>query len=286
MSIRIGDIQEAARECLVKAGTTFRRDQLDAYRKAIEAECSENPRWVLEQLLHNAQIAEAKQLPLCDDTGIPHVIVRIGEYCELPKGWMKALQDGIARGLRDLPGRPMAVRGNSIQRVEQSCGLHQESDALEPAPLIVRPGGGDRFELTILLLGGGPEIRAKTRRIFHRRSIGHLINEVASWLTSEIGLLGCTPAVAAIGVGRSQVEASSLMLEAMADGSLDRQSELEKTVTDILNKSNVGPLGLGGGFTALGCFIKIGPTRASGVRIVSARPCCCVEPRRFTITLN
>jgi fumarate hydratase subunit alpha len=286
MHIRNRDIQEAARECLVKAGTTFRRDQIEAYQQAIKDEESENPRWVLTQLLENARVAERKQLPLCDDTGIPHVIARVGETCELPKGWILAIQDGIGQGLKDLPGRPMAVRGNPLQRVEQSCGLYAESEALEPAPIILRSCQGTRFELTVLLLGGGPEIRAKTRRIFHRRSIDHVIDEVAAWLTSEIGCLGCTPAVAAIGIGRSQVEASGLMLEAMTEGRLDKQNRYEKAVTAALNKSNVGPLGLGGRVTALGCFIKIGPTRASGVRIVCARPCCCVEPRRFTISLG
>ena len=152
--------------------------------------------------------------------------------------------------------------------------------------VITRSVGGDKLTLTVLLLGGGPEIRAKTRRIFHRRSIDYVLDEVGAWLTAEIGSLGCTPAVAAVGIGRSQVEASTLMLEAMAEGNLDNQNDFEKKITAAINASKVGPLGLGGDVTALGTFLKIGPTRASGVRIVSARPCCCVEPRRATIALD
>ena len=72
----------------------------------------------------------------------------------------------------------------------------------------------------------------------------------------------------------------------MAQGSLERQNEMEQKITQTVNQSGVGPLGLGGGTTALGCFMKIGPTRASGVRIVCARPCCLVEPRRATETLG
>ena len=285
MTITIDDIRAAAGACLVKAGTTYREDQFAAYRKAIAAETEPNPHWVMNQIVVNAEIAEKEQLPLCDDTGIPHVIARIGEGCTLPAGWMTAIQQGVIDGLRKMPGRPMAVRGDGIQRMEQSRGLYTDPGALELAPIIVRPNEGDGFEITVLLLGGGPEIRAKTRRVFHRRSIGNILNEVSAWFAEEVGSLGCTPTVAAVGIGRSQVEASVMMLEAMAEGRLDRQSAMERQVTEAINKTGIGPLGLGGRTTALGCFLKIGPARASGVRIVSARPCCLLEPRRANLLL-
>jgi len=286
MKITQSDIHEAARKCLVEAGTTYREDQFKAYQRAIAEEKQDNSRWVLQQIYENACIAKQESLPLCDDTGIPHAVVHIGRECDLPPGWLAAIETGVAAGLRDMPGRPMAVRGDDIQRVEQSRGLYAEPEKLELAPVITRSVPGNQFKLTVLLLGGGPEIRAKTRRIFHRRSIHTVLGEATSWLKQEIGSLGCTPAVVAIGIGRSQVEASALMLEAMAEGNLDRQTELEQKVTADINGTQVGPLGLGGEATVLGCFLKIGPTRASGVRIVSARPCCLVEPRRASAILG
>jgi fumarate hydratase subunit alpha len=57
-------------------------------------------------------------------------------------------------------------------------------------------------------------------------------------------------------------------------------------LTRSMNCSDAGPLGIGGSVTALGSFINIGPQRASGVRIVCTRPCCCVEPRRSTVHLS
>jgi fumarate hydratase subunit alpha len=286
MNIKYNDVQEAAKKCLIKAGTTYREDQLSAYRKALASESLSNSRWVLERILENAEIAEHEQLPLCDDTGIPHVIVQLGEACALPKGWLAAIQKGIAQGLREMPGRPMAVCGDDIQRIEQSSGLHPDPAALDPAPIILFPEQGDQLKLTVLLLGGGPEIRARTRRIFHRHSMDHVISEIATWFVEEIGSLGCTPTVAAVGIGRSQVEASTMMLKAMAEGSLNEQNELEKKITDAINHTGVGPLNLGGDTTALGCFLKVGPIRAGGVRIVCARPCCCVEVRRATTLLG
>jgi fumarate hydratase subunit alpha len=284
--IRRERIEQAVQDCLIKAGTTFRRDQRDAYQRAIEKEENENAKWVLERISENARIAEKRTFPLCDDTGIPHVFVEIGKEVTLPKNWLSAIQRGVAKGLRIMPGRPMAVKGNPVERVEQSKGLFDDPAQLSLAPVIVKSISGDKLKMTVLLLGGGPEIRAKTYRVFHKRSMEVVIKEAASWASSEVRNLGCTPCVLAIGIGRSHMEASALMLEAMKGGSLSRQNTWERKVTEMVNLKAIGPLGLGGKTTALGTFIKIGPLRASGVRIVSMRPCCCFEPRRATVILS
>ena len=279
-------IEDAVKNGLVKAGTTFRKDQLDTYRNAIRKEKNKNAKWVLERILENSKIAEKRAFPLCDDTGIPHVFVEVGKEVTPPKDWLSAIRNGVAKGLRIMPGRPMAVKGNPVERVEQSKGLFNDPAKLSLAPVIVKPIPGDKLKITVLLLGGGPEIRAKTYRVFHRRSMDVVLEEVAGWASSEMKNVGCTPCVLAIGIGRSHMEASALMLEAMKEGSLNRQNRLEQKVTGIINSTKVGPLGLGGDTTALGTFIKIGPLRASGVRIVSMRPCCCFEPRKATVILS
>jgi fumarate hydratase subunit alpha len=170
--------------------------------------------------------------------------------------------------------------------VEQSRGLSEDPADVLAVPVITKPVPGDRLSVTVLLLGGGPEIRAKTYRIFHKRSIEKVLDESAGWMASEVKSLGCTPSVIAIGVGRSHVEASIRMLEAMKTGDLRVQSRWERKVTGIVNAEKAGALGLGGDFSVLGTFLNIGPLRASGVRIVCARPCCCVEPRRSTVSFD
>jgi fumarate hydratase subunit alpha len=259
---------------------------LDAYRNAIRKEKNKNAKWVLERILENSKIAKKRAFPLCDDTGIPHVFVEIGEEVTLPKGWLSAIRNGVAQGLRIMPGRPMAVKGNPVERVEQSKGLFNDPGKLSLAPVIVKSAKGNQLKITVLLLGGGPEIRAKTYRVFHQKSIDVVLREVAGWASSEMKNLGCTPCVLAIGIGRSHMEASALMLEAMKEGNLNRQNQWEKKVTEMINSTKVGPLGLGGKTTALGTFINIGPLRASGVRIVNMRPCCCFEPRKATMALS
>ncbi len=279
-------IVSAVKNCLVKAGTTFRQDQLDAYKSAARKEKNRNARWVLEKLFENAKIAEKNMFPLCDDTGIPHVIAEIGNDAILPAGWISGIYEGIAEGLRQMPGRPMAVRGNDVERIEQSKGLFKDPAKLSPAPVVVKPIPGSALKVTVLMLGGGPEIRARTYRIFHKRSMENVLKEAAEWMASEVRHLGCTPCTLAIGIGRTHMEASALMLEAMKKGTLRRQNRWEKKVTNRINDENIGPLGFGGETTVLGTFIKVGPTRASGVRIVSIRPCCCVEPRKATVSIR
>ncbi len=106
------------------------------------------------------------------------------------------------------------------------------------------------------MLGGGPEIRAHTYKVFHKRDHRKVFEEVLTWLRSEITMLGCTPCIPTIGIGRTHFEASSLMLKAMAYGNLNNQSELEKALTESLNNTNIGALGIGGSVTALGSFVK------------------------------
>ena len=87
-------------------------------------------------------------------------------------------------------------------------------------------------------------------------------------------------------IERSQYEATSLMLESLVDGNHNIQSEIEKEITSKINESNIGPLGLGGDTSVLATFLKVGPQRSSGVRIVCVRPFCSIEPRKATVLIR
>lgn len=278
-------IVNKVKNALVIAGSTFTNDQKEAYKRAILNEKSDNAKWVLENLLDNACVAESRRSPLCDDTGIPHLFLEIGRSRNLSGEIIESIYEGINQGLRELPGRPMAVRGNDLQRLDQSAGLYDDSGMLAPAPLVVKLVDGDIMRLHILMLGGGPAIRGITKRVFHKHNVETVVDEIVSRAIEGVKMLGCTPCVMAIGVGRSQFEASAMMMEAMVFGNFNEQSELEKIITERINAVGLGPLGLGGETSVLATFVKIGPQRASGVRIVSIRPCCCMEPRRSYLDL-
>lgn len=280
------NVIEKVASCLVKAGSTFREDQKEAYRKAIAKEPGTPSCWVMQQVLENALVAEKSSGPLCDDTGIPHIFIEVGKNRALTGQLIADIKDGIKEGLRRLPGRPMAIKGNDYERIDQSGGLHTDSGALLPSPFLIKECEDDNaLRLTILMLGGGPAIRGITHRVFHKHSVDVVIDEIVNRAIPAVSQLGCSPCTLAIGIGRSQFEATSLMMEAMAKGDYGIQSDFEKTITDRVNESNTGALGLGGKTSVLATFAKVGPQRASGVRIIAIRPCCCFEPRRESVEL-
>ena len=279
---------------IIDASVNFPKDRQNALEKAIKNEDNENAIWVLKQLLENYKVANKQKIPLCDDTGIPHIILEVGENRKVTGELLNQIQEGIAIGLNQLPARPMAVKGNDKERLSQNKGLYTEPGEIKPASFLIDTGdystynhqiNPDTLNVHIIMEGGGPEIRAKTYRVFHKRSYLNVLDNAINWLSDSLEKLGCTPSIPSIGIGRTHYEASSLILKSIAYGNLDNQSELEQYITDKLNKLDIGPMGLGGKTTVLGSFVNIGPQRASGVRIVSVRPSCCVEPRVSKVSL-
>ena len=279
------EIEQKVCDCLVRAGSTFRDDQKEAYRRAIAKELGTSSCWVMQQVLDNALVAEKNRGPLCDDTGIPHIFIEVGPNRQVSGDVLAQIHSGIKAGLRKLPGRPMAIMGDDYHRIDQSGGLNPDSGALAPSPILIKPVEENVLRLTILMLGGGLAIRGITQRVFHKHSVQVVIDEIVARAIPAVSQLGCSPCTLAVGIGRSQFEATSMMMEAMAKGNYDIQSEFEQTITEKVNESNVGALGLGGKTSVLATFAKIGPQRASGVRIVALRPCCCFEPRRASVEL-
>ena len=266
-------------DTLVKAGSSFLLGKKKAYTLAINKESNAHAKWVLQTVLQNAEVAERTRCPLCDDTGIPHILIEIGPNAVLTGSIIESIKEGVRQGLKKLPGRPMAVKGNDVQRISQSEGLYEDSGMLDCAPILIQNIADDVLKVNILMFGGGPEIRSHTHRVFHQHKVDTVIDQIVNWAKESTAQLGCTPSTLAVGIGRSHYEATSLMLKALVDGSYDEQSELEQEITHRVNASHVGALGLGGDTTVLATFMKVGPQRASGVRIVCVRPCCCFEPR-------
>lgn len=281
----MNDIIDKVAQCLVTAGSTFREDQKEVYRRAIAKEPGTSSCWVMRQVLENALVAEKNRGPLCDDTGIPHLFLEVGPHRQVSGELIQQIHAGVEKGLRELPGRPMAIMGDDLHRIDQSGGLNPDSGALAPSPIFIKPVEEDVLRLTILMLGGGPAIRGITQRVFHKHNVEVVIDEIVNRAISAVSQLGCSPCTLAVGIGRSQFEATSLMMEAMAKGNYDEQTDFEQTITEKVNEANVGALGLGGKTSVLATFAKIGPQRASGVRIVALRPCCCFEPRRASVEL-
>lgn len=273
-------IIEDVANAVVEASSHWREDQKKCWACAAEKENQESARWAMDNFLRNAEAADLHHSALCDDTGTPHPFLEIGDEAVLPAGFLQAMEAGIRLGMNRVPTRPMGVKGNDLERIDQSQGLYEEPGMLLPAPTQIRRVPGNKIRFTILMLGGGPEIRSKTQPIFHLHSVDHVVEEMIQWAIPQVAALGCQPCTLSFGLGRTACEASSLSLEAMKDGRYDVQNEMERKITDAVNAAGIGPIGLGGKTSVLATFIKIGHMRASGFRVVSMRPNCCMEIRK------
>ena len=174
------NIKEKVADCLVRAGSTFREDQKEAYRRAIADEANAQSCWVMQQVLDNAIVAEKRRSPLCDDTGIPHLFIEVGKNRSVSGEMLHEIMEGVEMGLRQLPGRPMAIMGGDNARIDQSGGLNPDSGALKPSPILIKPIEEDVIRLTVLMLGGGPAIRGITQRIFHKHNVDVVIDEIVN----------------------------------------------------------------------------------------------------------
>ena len=97
------DIINEISNAIIKASTSFPEDRKRALKTAIGNEEDKNSKWVLKQIYENYEVASEKKLPLCDDTGIPHVIIEIGSERDLSGHLITNIYEGIAEGLRNLP---------------------------------------------------------------------------------------------------------------------------------------------------------------------------------------
>ena len=107
------------------------------------------------------------------------------------------------------------ILGDDEGRIDMSGGISPDSDALDAAPILIKEVEEDVLRVHVLMLGGGPAIRGITHRIFHKHDVQVVLDEIVTRAKDATKLLGCTPTALAIGVGRSQFEATALMMEAM-----------------------------------------------------------------------
>ena len=102
------DIVEDISKTIIKASTNLSDDKLNALKHAIDIEDNENARWALKQILENYKVAQKNKFPLCDDTGIPHVIIEMGSERQITGELLNQIHEGIG-----YEGVPCRCNGNS-----------------------------------------------------------------------------------------------------------------------------------------------------------------------------
>ena len=131
--ITLEQIKEDVAQAVITASSHWREDQVACWKKAAERETQPSARWAMDNFLRNAEAADLHHSALCDDTGTPHPFLEIGDDAVLPAGFLETMEAGIRDGMNRVPTRPMGVKGNDLERIDQRLGMYDEPGMLMPA---------------------------------------------------------------------------------------------------------------------------------------------------------
>jgi fumarate hydratase subunit alpha len=219
-------------------------DVLKVIRKAAAAETSPVARGEFENILKNIDVAEHLDVPLCQDTGIPVVYLTLPPDVPFTQALYDAVADGVRRATKEVPLRPNVVDPLTRHNTKDNTG------AGIPA-IHVRPG--EKFTVTILPKGAGAENSSRTAMLLPSHVYGIEGFVVETMLHAEGK--PCPPVFLGIGIGGTFDLAASLAKEALLLP-VDTMTEFEQQICDSVNKLGIGPMGLGGDFTALAVKVK------------------------------
>lgn len=271
-TIHVEEISKAVKEMCIQANHFLSEDMKACLDQASAAEDSALGKQVLSQLQENLAIAGADMIPICQDTGMAVVFLKVGQEVHLEGG---GLTDAVNQGVREgyVEGfLRKSVVGDPIERVNTGDNT--------PAVIHYEIVEGDQVEITLAPKGFGSE---NMSRVFMLKPADGIEGVKDAILTAvkDAGPNACPPVVVGVGIGGT-FEKCALMAKHALTRNLNQQSpvpyvrELEKEMLDRINCLGIGPGGLGGKVTALAVNIETYPTHIAGLP-VAVNICCHVN---------
>jgi fumarate hydratase subunit alpha len=255
--IKARDIAETVAQLFQRANFELDEGVLAALKQAQQTEESPLGKEVLRQLVENAQIAERKNLPLCQDCGTAVVFLEVGQDVHIIDGDLyQAVNEGVRQGYtqgylrKSMVSQPFSARKNTKDNTPPV--IHTE----------IVPG--DRIRIICLPKGAGSENMSKLAMLRPGDSREGVIDLVVR-AVDEAGANPCPPLIVGVGVGATaegvMLLAKKALLRPVGKPNPDPEvAELEKEILARINKLGIGPLGLGGSTTALAVHAEVWPT--------------------------
>jgi fumarate hydratase subunit alpha len=248
-------ISQVVAELCTRANYELPADVVGALEQARRQEGSAQGRWVLEQLLRNAELAGRTHLPLCQDTGLVICFVRLGRQVCLDGDLQQAIDAGVRKAYTHQPLRASMVR-DPLQR-DSNTGDNT------PAVLHVELAEGDQVELQVLIKGGGSENAGAAWMLSPAEGEEGVVERVVAQVRAQGGKW-CPPGLLGVGLGGSLEQAALLAKRALmrppgTPHPETRWAQLERRLLEAVNATGVGPMGLGGDVTALAVHIEYYP---------------------------
>jgi fumarate hydratase subunit alpha len=238
----------------------------------------------LKTILDNIKLARTLCAPICQDTGIPLIYVTIGYSYPVKIKFMKTLQDALKNAVisatRCIPLRPNVVNPISRENTGSNIGIHMPYIHFEFTE-------GDTLEITILPKGAGSENMSALSMLSPTDGLKGLKKFVLQTVVSAGGK-PCPPIIVGIGIGGSADIAPVLAKKAVLRNLNARNknrtiAELEKDLYKLINKTNIGTMGLGGKITALGVNIECAHCHTASLPVAINIQCWAARRRTAVI---
>ena len=271
-TIHTDEIIKNIKEMCMEANLYLTEDMKSRLQKAGEEETSVLGKQILGQLQENMQIADADQIPICQDTGMAVVFLEIGQDVHLAGGSLEeAVNEGVRRGYKEGYLRKSVV-GDPL--------IRKNTKDNTPAVLHTRIVDGDKIRITVAPKGFGSENMSRVFMLKPAEGEEGVKNAVLT-AVRDAGPNACPPMVIGVGIGGTFEKCALMAKEALlrpvgSHSDIPYIKEMEEELLQKIHMPGIGPGGLAGTTTALAVNIKTYPTHIAGLP-VAVNICCHVN---------
>lgn len=263
-------IKDVVKKLFIEANYNIGSDILKELEKKLQEEESPSGKAILAEIIENNRIASAERMAICQDTGLAILFVELGQDVRIVGG---DFNESINQGVRE---------AYSEGYLRKSCvddPLYDRKNTKDNTPAIIYVDivPGDKIRFFVTPKGFGSENMSRMKMLVPADGE----NGVIDFLVETVRIAGpnpCPPVVLGVGIGGTVDKAAQLakkatMREIGKNNPDPRYAKLEKTVLEEINKTGIGPAGLGGRTTALAVNIDFHPTHIAGMPVV-VNVCC------------
>lgn len=270
--INVETITQNIKEMCIEANHFLSPDMKKVFDEAAASEESPLGRQILGQLEENLCIAGEEMIPICQDTGMAVVFIKVGQDVHLIGG---SLTDAINEGVRQ-----GYVDGYLRKSVVKDPIYRENTKDNTPAIIHYEIVEGEQVEITVAPKGFGSE---NMSRIFMLKPADGIegVKDVILTAVRDAGPNACPPMVVGVGIGGTFEKCAEMAKHALTrnleeESPVEYVRDLEKEMLETINNLGIGPGGLGGRTTALAVNIETYPTHIAGLP-VGINICCHVN---------
>lgn len=277
-TISTDEIIKNIKEMCIEANYYLSDDMKDKIDHACQVEESPLGRQILSQLEENMQIAESSQIPICQDTGMAVVFLKIGQDVHIEG---MNLEDAVNEGIRQ-----GYVEGYLRKSVVGDPLLRENTKDNTPGIIHYEIVPGENIDITVAPKGFGSENMSQVYMLKPADGIDGVKDAVLD-AVKLAGPNACPPVVVGVGIGGTFEKCALLAKKALTrdtnvHNSIPYVKEMEEDLLEKINNLGIGPAGLGGRITALAVNIETYPTHIAGLP-VAVNMCCHVNRHKHRV---